>query len=269
MIKKILKIIKNNPIYFIIYIAVINITFLCKAEVYLSETSNIVMNIVADSILITAIFYTLTLILFILYQISKKKYKRTYREIPAWIYNIEELDVDDGVRVCGAVNNYLSTLELFSKNASENIEEIKSSDIEVIENKLHSLKSIMGMIGAKGLSDKAEKLEEAAINKDITYIEQNIGKFIGEYMQISMQLRPLIDTDNTMKKRMVDRKDIPEIYHHLKEYVENFNDEAVGSMLNALGNYKFPAGEKERFEQLVRAYEVVDWEKMLSLLEDF
>ena len=42
-----------------------------------------------------------------------------------------------------------------------------------------------------------------------------------------------------------------EKYQHMKEYVLDFNDEAVGSMLNALSKYKFPEEEQEKFDKVM------------------
>ena len=76
-----------------------------------------------------------------------------------------------------------------------------------------------------------------------------------------------MDAGRKTDKAPIDIDDVPGIYAHLKLYVEDFNDEAIDSMLNTLAKHPFPAGEQERFDELVKAHHSVDWERMMELLE--
>ena len=58
------------------------------------------------------------------------------------------------------------------------------------------------------------------------------------------------------------------LYGHLRGYIEDFNSEAVGSMIRALDHYSFPGREQERFNELKRAYEAMDWVAMMSIFDE-
>ena len=195
---------------------------------------------------------------------------------PEWLSDIEEIDADEGLKMCGDAETYLSTLESFSRYSDENVELFNKSlaegDIEDFTIRIHALKSSSKLIGAMELSDMARDLEEAGDRRDIKYITEHAGKVLDTYMKLSESLKPLHSEEITIKTGggLIDKDDIPKLYKHLKEYVEDFNDLAVGSMLAGIGHYKFPDEEEvDRYKALVRAHDAVDWDAMNQLLKEY
>ena len=192
--------------------------------------------------------------------------------VPAWLYDNDEINPKDGLVLCGTVDTYLSTLKSFSKYAEETIDEMKralrSGEIESFTIKIHALKSSARLVGANRLSEQALRLEEAGNRKDAEYINAHIGSTLQLYSEIAGSLQ-LLDEEKKQSKGVIDMEDIPELFRHLKEYVEDFNDLAVSSMLTGIGSYAFPGKEQERYNKLVRAHDAVDWAEMMRLLEEF
>lgn len=194
-------------------------------------------------------------------------------KLPGWLYDLEYINPEEGLKMCGDPETYTRSLECFSRYAMEYITEmqnaLKARDIKNFTIRIHALKSSAKLIGASELSELARMLEEAGDQGDMSYIGSNVGKAFHMYARIANSLKPLYVGRQETAKGCVDMDDVPALYRHLKEYVEDFNDEAVGSMLAGLSHYSFPGNEQERFDKLVKAHDVVDWAEMLELLKGF
>ena len=195
--------------------------------------------------------------------------------LPDWLNRSRQLDIDTGLSMCGSTEIYIDTLTNFSKQSMDAItaiqETLNNGDLEGFTIKVHALKSTARLIGALRLSEMAKDLEEAGDKKDMQFIGSHIGNALSLYGEIGTSLKPLYKDKpgSDQSAGDIEPDDVPELFAHLKDYVEDFNDQAVTSMLNALSRYTFPDEYRETFKQLVKACENVDWEKMAQLLEDF
>lgn len=272
--KKLINIIKNKKLAFAFYIVILVVSIFSKLETYklCTESLPLVLYILSDILVALAVCYTTTFIIMLIYSANKKKYVSKHKDLPRWLYNIDEINIDEGVKLCGGESNYINTLENFAKCAETHISEISEAvnkdDIEMLTIKVHALKSSSGLIGADKLSAKAKKMEEECKNSNKSYIQKNISSLIHDYSDLVEELQPIISTEKTTIKGNIDRADLPELYKHLKSYVESFNDVAIGAMLNSLGSYEFPPEEKEKYNKLVKAYELIDWQEMMNILEN-
>jgi len=195
-------------------------------------------------------------------------------DLPGFLYEIKDLNVDDGLKMCGSAGTYIETLKNFSRTAVENINTMQTAlsgyDTEGFTIKIHAVKSSAKLIGCRRLSEMAQELENAGNKGDENYIRDNISETFTLYRLMSESLKYLDKTeDNNVKEGEIEVEALPALYRHLKDYVADFNDEAVGSMLKALSRYIFPGKEQERFNSLVKAHEDVDWIKMEEILEGF
>ena len=74
---------------------------------------------------------------------------------------------------------YLKVLNSYIIHTPKYLENIRNySDIDAFRIAAHTMKSSGKVIGADELGDMAEKMEEAAKYKDISYIEANVKEFI-------------------------------------------------------------------------------------------
>ncbi len=194
-----------------------------------------------------------------------------YSGIPDWIRRNPELDIKSGVELCGSPEIYMDTITRFEKYARDTISDIGSAfgqgRIEDFTTKVHSVKSSAKLIGAERLSALAAELEEAGDRKDVQFIGSHIGNMLSLYGEIAESLSPLVKEEE--KEGEVEREALKGIYAHLKGYVDDFNSEAVGSMIRALDRYQFPGSEQKRFDELKRAYEAMDWVALTAIFEDW
>ena len=85
--------------------------------------------------------------------------------LPSWLKEVDGLDVKAGVEHCGDVESYLTALTVFAEGVKSGADEIQryfdAEDCKNYTTKVHALKSSARVIGAKELSERARRLEEA------------------------------------------------------------------------------------------------------------
>ena len=196
--------------------------------------------------------------------------------IPDWLYRFTEINVNDGVVMCGSVQTYIETLVYFGRNADDNLKELKTlleaEDYAELAIKVHSVKSTALLIGAPRLSELAKRLEEAADRGDTEYVEKHMDGLISMYKEIADTVQPLciqVSGEPEEKRDLIEPEDVAGLFRHLAEYIRDYNDEAVGSMLKALGRYDFPTKDsQDKFNAIKKAHERVDWEEMNRLIAE-
>ena len=118
-------------------------------------------------------------------------------ELPDFLYDIEELDIDAGLEYCGDAEDYIMALEMYLGSADNKAQEIEdywaAGDIKNTTIKVHALKSASRAIGALKLGEFAARLEEAGNNDDTETLGAELGELISGYRQLARDLEPLND----------------------------------------------------------------------------
>jgi signal transduction histidine kinase/CheY-like chemotaxis protein/HPt (histidine-containing phosphotransfer) domain-containing protein len=126
-------------------------------------------------------------------------------ELPDFLYNIKEIDVESGLNYCGDAEDYIMALELYAGSAEQKAKEIEdywaAGDIKNTTIKVHALKSASRSIGALELGEFAARLEKAGNSGDTESLKNELGQLVSGYRQLSKDLEPLNkmnepDTDN-------------------------------------------------------------------------
>ncbi len=195
--------------------------------------------------------------------------------LPDWIYKSRELNPDSGIELCGTPEIYLETLNNFYRAANDTVAELEYTfgcgDIEDFTIKIHSVKSTAKLIGAERLSAMAQELENAGNEKNAAYIKEHLPAVITLYHEIISGISPLTEKNNPEPELNgnIEPEHVKGIMSHLKEYVDDFNDDAVSSMLKALSSYRFPGKDQRTFDDLKKAHDNIDWSKMQELLANY
>ncbi|SCZ77460.1 Signal transduction histidine kinase [Pseudobutyrivibrio xylanivorans] len=99
-----------------------------------------------------------------------------------WLYDIEEINVPEGIRESGGAGKYIASLRVFidALDAYANgIEDAyRNLDIKLYTIKIHSLRNSFVVVGATALETMAEALEAAGNRNDIEYISENTENFL-------------------------------------------------------------------------------------------
>ncbi len=124
-------------------------------------------------------------------------------ELPRFLYDIKELDIESGLTYCGDAEDYIMALETYQGNAAKKAEEIEKywaeKDIKNTTIKVHGLKSSSRAIGALELGNLAEKLEKAGNSGDVEMLDKELGELISRYRQLALDLNPLADQEGSDK----------------------------------------------------------------------
>ena len=121
--------------------------------------------------------------------------------LPAFLYDIKELNIDAGLDYCGDSEDYIMALEMYLSSAEKKAEEIEqywaARDIKNTTIKVHALKSSSRAIGALELGEFAAKLEKAGNDDDSEMLEKELDNLISGYRQLALKLEPLNDLDDS------------------------------------------------------------------------
>ena len=105
--------------------------------------------------------------------------------IPDFLYEVEGMDVAEGLKNCGSAESFLSAVELFynsiEKKSGEIEEFYKENDIKNYTIWVHALKSSARIVGIGHLSKMALAMEEAGNAGDGQRIDEGTGNLLKEY----------------------------------------------------------------------------------------
>ncbi|MBO4903096.1 MAG: response regulator [Lachnospiraceae bacterium] len=99
-----------------------------------------------------------------------------------------QIDPAEGIKNCGFEDIYITVLNVFLSSLDEALTELdplkNAEDLKEYAVRIHGLKSSARTIGAKDLSEKARRLEEAGNNGDHAYISENHEAFVAGCVEI-------------------------------------------------------------------------------------
>ena len=118
-------------------------------------------------------------------------------ELPAELAEIEQLDTELGMFLCGDPEDYLDALSVFAGSIlpkSEKIEKaLSSGDIVTYTNLVHSLKSSSRTVGATEVSECARALEAAGKNNDMGILEEGTKQLLSMYKELEAPLKEILN----------------------------------------------------------------------------
>ena len=112
-----------------------------------------------------------------------------------WLFDVQEINVADGIRQSGSAGKYLASLGMFLNALDAYVNGIedayKNLDIKLYTIKMHSLKTSFVIVGANDLASVAEALESAGNRNDVEEIADNTEKFLSECRSLYTKLTKL------------------------------------------------------------------------------
>ncbi len=201
---------------------------------------------------------------------AKKIPKQAYvNSLPQQLLNNNLLNPAEGITYCGDGESYLLALKNFTDYAPEKIAELESllnnHDYDKFRLKVHGCASSLKIIGAVSLSKMASDFE---YSQDNTYIDKGFDDFVKQYNILTAQILQVLDVPTSKHKDVeIEQNAIYGIMIHLQQYVEDFNYEAVSSMMGAITQYKMPSKIKDDFDVFCKAFKDIDWVAMEDILK--
>jgi CheY-like chemotaxis protein/HPt (histidine-containing phosphotransfer) domain-containing protein len=121
--------------------------------------------------------------------------KKEIEKLPVWLKIIPQLDLGAGVTNCGDHEDYLDALYIFYSSVDEKADELECfleyEDWTMYALRVHSLKSMARLIGAKKLGKSAAMLEAAAREENYSLIKRENGDFLKSYREFKHSLSPI------------------------------------------------------------------------------
>ncbi len=118
-------------------------------------------------------------------------------EIPQFLNDIKEVDVQSGISHCGGAESYILTLKTYLDTAENSANDIEKcwaeKDLKNTTTKVHALKSTSRVIGALELGDFAAELEKAGLAGDEERLEKELPKLLEDYRNLAKALAPIKD----------------------------------------------------------------------------
>ncbi len=193
--------------------------------------------------------------------------------LPGWLAGIDGLDTAEGLRRSGSPETYLEGLRIYAETAAANADEIaayhSAGDLRNETIKIHALKSTSRAIGASALGDFAERLEAAGRADDRAALDAEVGTLLARYRALGERLAPLLERaepDGGEALPPIPKEKLLEAYDAIRESMQQFDLDAVSSILDALAEYDVPEGEKERCAALREAARDFDWDRIGEIL---
>lgn len=121
--------------------------------------------------------------------------KKEIENLPVWLKIIPQLDLSAGVTNCGDHEDYLDALYIFYSSVDEKAGELENflehEDWTMYTLRVHSLKSVARLVGAKKLGKTAAMLEAAAREENYDLIKRENGDFLKAYREFKNYLSPI------------------------------------------------------------------------------
>ncbi len=193
------------------------------------------------------------------------------KTLPDWLKNVSGLDTDAGLKNCGDVDAYLDALTVFAQSVTSGAKEIANfyhaCDWKNYTTKVHALKSSARVIGAKELSERARRLEDAGNSGYINEITDSTDGMLELYISFADKLAPLIKTEaDDSDKPLIEDDALAEAYETLSDAAAGFDYDTAMFVLESLEDYRIPENQRDKFSQIKTAVSKPDWEELANLL---
>ncbi|MCR4797401.1 MAG: response regulator [Lachnospiraceae bacterium] len=189
-----------------------------------------------------------------------------------WLYDIEEIDVEEGIKNSGGIPSYLFSVDLFYETIDGNLSVIEKAyeekDIKMYTVKVHALKTSARIIGAGDLSRMCEALENAGHKEDREYIHAHHEEMIDTYGKFKTLLARSAPEEDTTEKEAIPESELADAYGALKELVPMMDYDSVEMVLDQVKAYRLPKKDEERFQTMETLLKKLDWDTMESVLSE-
>ncbi len=188
-----------------------------------------------------------------------------------WLNDVEGISVPEGISNSGGVSSFLFSLKMFVDTMDDNSRVIEdaynSCDIRLYTVKVHALKSSARIIGASGLSELAQELENAGSNEDMAFIDANTEKLLSDYRAYRQKLSRLADGSAAeSNKQPIPEDELRDAYSALKEVVPQMDYDSVEMVIGQLKEYELPPDDAEKIDALEKMLRTFDWDQMEELI---
>ncbi len=191
---------------------------------------------------------------------------------------IESIDINLGMsRIGGNFDTYVEILNMYYKDGVKRIPNISNycnnKDIANYKIEVHALKAASASIGATDISNQAKLLEDACIEENIVYIEENNDIFINNFnlllLNIQEALKEIIIVDhNSTEKIIGDTTFYNESLTNLIDSLDSININKCDEILNNLFKFNWNEIQFENLNKIKDLVESYEFDLAIEFLEN-
>ena len=193
-------------------------------------------------------------------------------EIPEYVYNIQGINVDNGISNCGSGESFVRALDIFASSAKNKAVDIRKfydgKDIESYTIQVHALKSSARIIGASELSDMAFALEQAGNEKNTELIEEKTDELIEKYLKIASDIEAGNKPEESSDKTPADEATLKDAYSSIYELGSMMDYDSIEMILGQLDNYSFDSVNEARVNKIKEGLNELNWEKVVQTAKE-
>ncbi|MCR4991120.1 MAG: response regulator [Lachnospiraceae bacterium] len=207
-----------------------------------------------------------------LWDLDKRALESNHEEntIPAFLHEIPDLDLEEGIKNCGSGDGFMSVVTVFHQTAGAKSAEIRelydSGDWSNYTIKVHALKSSARIIGAGQLSELAKKLEDAGKEGNIDFIKENTDELLRRYDELDANLKGLDGPEEELQK--ISRDMLKEAYQTMEEIASAMDYGMMDDLLNSLKGYKLRSADRQKIEKIGSLLLNLDWDGITETLRE-
>ena len=208
---------------------------------------------------------------------EKKSSSATQIEIPTdlEIPSDEDLAFKEAVENIGSYETYSKIVKTFYNTIEKNVTEIeafyKQKELKSYTISVHALKSSARIIGAKKLSLLAEKLEKAAKENDVSFIEENTNHLLILYKSYKSILKPIAEKkESNSEKPNLSKDDFISILNEIQDSCQTCDLPIIEEKADILSKHQLPIKDnvQEKLDELFAAIENIDFEKIEEVINE-
>ena len=196
-------------------------------------------------------------------------------DIPDFLYDDPEINVETGIRNCGDKQSYMETLATFADTIDDSIEKVREYyDCEDIKNatvKIHAFKSISKIIGAADLGELAQQLENAGNADDTEFMAANIGEFLDRCRELSDRLAPLRvkqEEQEDLSLPFINDDEYSEICSAIKDYAADLDSLGIISAIEDMKKYRLTDEQKDKMQRVLKAADDFEYEDIPDIIDE-
>ena len=200
--------------------------------------------------------------------------ERSADEIISKLYDISELDVDDGIVNGGGKEGYISILTVFYKTAVAKADEIEAlyddKDIKDYTIKVHALKSSARIVGAKEISELAKSLEDAGNAGNMSYIDEHTEKLLRLYRDLESRLKPILsfEEEPDIDKLELGKQEMKEAYQTIIEIASGMDFDLMDELLKDIDSYSLKKEDDDRIQRIKKLLLEMDWDEIKHIAKE-
>ena len=194
-------------------------------------------------------------------------------KLPDFLKTISGIEIASGIKHCQTAEDLLEVLKVFARSIPEKADEIErfmaEENWEYYTLKVHSLKSMLRLIGAMELGDLAADLEYAGRQGDIDTVKQHTPMLLKEYRDLQPALAQLLSKGKGNREELqeIEEAMLQDAYLAISEFTSCYDMESIEMVLSSLEEYHLQDQDARKVEAITSALFHLDWEGIRSVLE--